>query len=228
MEQLQMCTDSSILERKASVDNGHIVARLRDLILSKYNDVMRVGVLQLNGEAVTWDTSGSSKKQLQSFLSVVLAKLRALPVAAGLEECELVHAVFLFTKAVSMNFGLFHTYAVLHREFGLGCMLSSDSMEYYLDMSEAHSGLHFHAGVTWRKPGNVRALPSWDDAEVAPSIRGTLHSLHAKFCLAAREPASFVAMLGSAPCGGICSRITASRRHQRHVPVKDEQLHNMS
>jgi hypothetical protein len=206
-----------------------------DLMLSKYNDVLRVGVLRLDGEVVTWSTQGSSKEQLQSFLDVVLAKLRNLPAATatGLEECDLFHAVFLFAKAVSMNFGLFHTYDLLRRVFGRDCMLGGESMEYCLDLGQAHCGLRMCASVAWRKPGNVRALPHFDEASsshFAPSIRGTLHSFRAEFHLNAKGPTKFVATLSSAPCtgGGLCSRICAARRLRRRVSVKDEQLHSLA
>jgi hypothetical protein len=190
--------------------------------------VLRVGTLRLNGKALTWDTRSSSKDQLRSFVSVVFAKLRTIPGAAGLEECELFSAVFLFLKGVSMNFGLFHTYEVLRREFGRDCMLVGDSLEYSLDTSQTPSGLRFRASVAWRQLGNVRGLPSFEDAEIVPSVRGSLHSLHAEFHLDATEPVSFVASIGSAPLGGLCSRIVAARRRQRPVSVKDEQLHSIS
>lgn len=135
---------------------------IADDVILRYADILRVGRLRFNGELLAWSTDGTTQRQLQAFVEVLLPQLEHLPevVAEALDGDELGEVLLCICKAVSINYVLFDVLNLLRNKTGKVCSIDSrtrnggNAAEYFVD---ARPGLRFDAGIAWSTRNNVVA-----------------------------------------------------------------------
>jgi len=154
---------------------------LADEILQQYADVLRVGSVRVNGAEVCWDTSGSTRSQLQAFSMAFCGALRKLPESKSLEDSVLCQAVYWFCKVVSINYVLCEVLDVVKEKVGKECSIKTTGragriiMEYGVEV-QPDQMMRVH--VSWREKGNIVHC---DPKTAKKQVKGTLSSLATVF-----------------------------------------------
>lgn len=203
---------------------------LRKLLIHRYNDILRVGKMRINGDLVQWETAGPVTMQLQNFIETIFAKLQSTYDAV--DEILLQKAVFLFCKAVSMNYAMVNVLELLHRKFGEPCTVHSNCrqgarLEYRLEIRPGDDGLVCVANLQWRLQNNVTIMPSPEgDACAEGAVKGTLSSVQTEFIIlrSCGVRVSPYLVKCRAVQSGLCMRMSAARRLDQHCMVVPEAL----
>lgn len=154
---------------------------LAEEIVQQYADVLRVGRVMVNGAEVCWDTSGSTRSQLQAFSVAFCGALRKLPESNSLEDSVLCQAVYWFCKVVSINYVLCEVLDVVKEKVGRECSITTTGragrivMEYGVEV-QPNQMMRVH--VTWTEKGNIIHC---DPKTAKKQVKGTLSSLATVF-----------------------------------------------
>jgi hypothetical protein len=201
---------------------------LADEILKQYGDVLRVGILSVNGAEICWSTSGSTRTQLQAFNAAFCSALRQLPESSGLEDAVLSQAVYWFCKAVSINYALYEVLQAVKDKVGKDCSIATSGkagrtiVDYGVHLQADHSMRVF---VSWREKGNIIYC---DPRTAKKQVKGTLSSLVTEFPLHPSPcftPSYSLHMkLKRSYKQKIISKVTSLGKSRRHMASAGEQL----
>lgn len=166
-----------------AADGGSgLSAPLVEELLAKYADLLRVGCIAVNGEALAWETHGSTEQQLQCFSEALRDKLRQNPELRGVEDSTLQRSVYWVCKGCSFNYVLMEVVLLLQRRVGFVSTIGTrddagNFVDYGLDVLP---GPKLRVSLNWRRGDNILAF-SPESGE--KQVKGSLSYLAASFAL---------------------------------------------
>lgn len=148
-------------------------------IVNHYADVLRVGRLHLNGVDITWDTSGTTELQLQSFVDRLYTSLRH-KMSVSVPDSVLHQAMFYVCKSLSFNYAIFGYMLQLHESLGFMSTIETVDdggliVSYEVDTLRWP---HVKVDLIWRRGDNILQISPDKGTRV---VRGTLLSLGTEF-----------------------------------------------
>lgn len=161
--------------------NEELPASIVEEILTKYADILRVGLLTMNGEPLTWDTCGSKEKQLQNFSTTFCSKLQSV-LPEQLAEDVLRRTVYWVCKSMSFDYVLIEVILLLQQRVGcMSTIVTQNKNGTLVDFCiDVLPGPRLHVYLKWRGTGNI--------VEVSPEtgirkVKGTFFELSTEFKL---------------------------------------------
>lgn len=157
-------------------------APLLDELYAKYADLLRVGCITFNGQALTWETHGSTEQQLQCFSDVLHRKLRQNPELQDVQDATLQRSAYWVCKSCSFNYVLMEVVLLLQRRVGFVSTIGTrdeagNFVDYGLDVLP---GPRLRVSLTWRRGDNILAF-SPESGE--KQVKGSLSYLATSFVL---------------------------------------------